>query len=364
MKKKILFIITKATWGGAQRYVYDLATHLPREQFSVVVTYGEKGKLSNDLAKTPIETRQLPFLGRDIAVISDIKSFFEIWKCIRSERPDVVHLNSSKAAALGALAARLAGVPKIIFTVHGWPFKERRNELSRMLIYAISWFTAALSHITVVVSKSDEAIALRMPVVRKKIRYVPIGIEPPEFLGRDAAKRALPKYGFTKPIYSRVVTIAELTANKGIRYAIEAMALLKERDVGVDYFIIGDGEERAELVERARRLNVADRVHFLGFVENAARYLKAFDVFLLPSIKEGMPYVLLEGGAAGLRIVSTTVVDPAFLGTSVFDVVHVRPGDPQAIADALQSALLDENELSLPFVAPLSEMVRKTIALY
>src|ERR1700734_3367295 len=125
-RTKVLFLITKGTWGGAQRYVFDLATNIPRGRFEAVVAYGQKGKLAEDLTNAGVRTLQLPSLGRDVAVVSDIKSFFEILKLLRKERPDVLHLNSSKAAALGAPAARIAGVKKIIFTVHGWPFRENR----------------------------------------------------------------------------------------------------------------------------------------------------------------------------------------------------------------------------------------------
>ena len=95
-KKKILYIITKATWGGAQRYVYDLATRLPKDRFEPVIAYGQAGKLSEDLAIAGIQTYEVLSLGRDVAPLSDITSFFKILKGIRRGRPDVVHLNSSK----------------------------------------------------------------------------------------------------------------------------------------------------------------------------------------------------------------------------------------------------------------------------
>src|SRR3989344_9573594 len=239
--KKVLFLITKATWGGAQRYVYDLATHLPHERFEPVVAYGESGKLATMLSEAKVKTHKLPSLGRDVAVISDIKSFFEIWRCIRSERPDVVHLNSSKAAALGALAARLTGVPKIIFTVHGWPFNERRNEFARVMMYLISWFTAFLSHAVIVVSKSDEVQGKKMRWVGNKLHYISVGIETPLFLSREEAASSLS----LPPTSLRVGTIAELTPNKGLGYAIEAISILKEQSADVSYSIIGEGEERA-----------------------------------------------------------------------------------------------------------------------
>ena len=126
-KKKVLYIITKATNGGAQKYVYDLATNIPKEQFEPIVAYGTHGKLAEDLSTVGIQVLRFPSLGRDLAIVGDIKSFFEMLKIIRKIKPDVLHLNSSKAGGLGALAGRIAGVPKIIFSVHGWPFKEPRN---------------------------------------------------------------------------------------------------------------------------------------------------------------------------------------------------------------------------------------------
>ncbi|MBV9159935.1 MAG: glycosyltransferase [Candidatus Kaiserbacteria bacterium] len=310
-RKKILFLITKATWGGAQRYVYDLAAHLPRTMFQPAIAYGTEGRLAEMCRRSSILLLQLPSLGRDIAVFSDIKSFFEIRNALRS-RPDILHLNSSKAAALGALAARFEKISHIVFTVHGWPFKEDRNIIARALIYLISWFTALLSHQVIVVSRADEDAGRRMWWVRKKIRYVPIGIEQPTFLSPESAYRAMFGDLTPPPISSetvRIVTIAELTKNKGLQYAIEAVALLKERGIDCIYAIVSPGEERERLERIARERGVADRVFFPGFIPNAAANLTGFDLFVLPSIKEGMPYVLLEADAAGLPIVTTEAVD-------------------------------------------------------
>src|SRR3989344_3468169 len=117
-RKKVLYVITKATYGGSQKYVYDLATNIPKEGFEVIVAYGTHGKLAEDLSAAGTKVRQLPSLGRDIAIISDIKSFFEILKTVRELKPDVIHLNSSKAAAFRAFAARLPGVPQTLCTLH------------------------------------------------------------------------------------------------------------------------------------------------------------------------------------------------------------------------------------------------------
>ncbi|RJQ35854.1 glycosyltransferase [Candidatus Parcubacteria bacterium] len=350
-RKKVLFLITKATWGGAQRYVHDLATHLPAEQFDVGVAFGDRGTLATMLEEKNIRTHFLPSLSRNVALFSDITSFFQILALLRQTRPDVLHVNSSKAAALGALAARIVRTKRIIFTAHGWPFKEDRSPLSRSLIYCVSWLTAFLSHATIVVSKRDETIGKQMPLIGEKVRHIPIGIEAPTFLAREEAATSL-SIAATKP---RVVTIAELTTNKGISYAIDAVAALKKRNVHVEYFVMGDGELRGELEAQARERDVSDRVHFLGFVANASKYLKAFDVFLLPSIKEGMPYVLLEAMAAGLPILTTDAVDTTY-------VRQVESRNTMALAVGIEKIHRIKVTAEIRFT--LQEMIENTLRLY
>lgn len=294
---KILYIITKATWGGAQRYVFDLATHLPREQFELIVAYGEKGKLASDLTAAGIKTYELPSLGRNVALVSDIKSFFEIIGCIRTVRPDVIHLNSSKAAALGALAARLCGVQKIIFTVHGWPFGERRNVFARILIWKISWMTALLASRVICVSEYDLRAAQRMPFVGGKAVRIYNGIDLNTKFGSGENIR-----GAFPPGVLITGTIGELNKNKN------QQALIEEARDNADMYvaIIGEGEERANLEKKIKEYDLGERVKLFGFLP-AADVLRGFDRFALPSLKEGLPYVVLEARIAGMPIVGNRV---------------------------------------------------------
>lgn len=356
--KKVLFLITKATWGGAQRYVFDLATHLPREQFNVSVAYGTGGRLLTMLKEKNVPTHSVPFLGRDVALFSDIASFFQLVRVLRAVQPYVLHVNSSKAAALGALAGRLCGVPKIIFTVHGWPFKEGRNFLLRAIIYLISWFTTLLSHATIVVSKTDEKIGQRTPFLKKKIQYIPLGIEMLTFLSREEASAAL-SISTNAP---RIVSIGELTKNKGYQFAIDAIVELKERGVAVEYFVFSDGELRGELERQARERGVTEHIHFLGFVENASKYLKAFDIFLLPSIKEGTPYVLLEAEIAGLQIVATDVIDNFWTASGI--VTLVPPANAAGLVEGIERSIGLPVDAGVQPFSTLDRMVKRTSALY
>lgn len=364
-RQKVLFLITKATWGGAQRYVYDLMKGLPQNEFTPALAYGVEGRLTELCQQSGIRIRQIPALARDVALFSDIKSFFQIRDMLRGAQPAVLHLNSSKAAALGALAARTAHVPRIIFTVHGWPFKESRLFPVRSLIYLVSWLTALLCDTVIVVSRTDERIGRRMWGVGHKIVYIPLGIEAQNFRTPQEAFRLM--FGSEEPARLdpqtlRLISLSELTKNKGLRYAIEAVALLRDRGIDAVYVIAGEGEARSALEKLARDRGVADRVFLVGFADQAAMNLPGFDIFILPSIKEGMPYVLLEAAAAGVPIVATSAIDAELLNE--IDALKIVPThSPLLLADAIQESA-KRGRLEARNRFPLDEMLQPTLALY
>jgi len=296
-KKKILFVITKSNWGGAQRYVYDLATALPKDQFEVGVAFGQPGLLAKKLEAASVVIHPILSLQRDISIIADLKSFFELLRLYKKERFDIVHLNSSKAAGIGALAARIAGVPRIIYTAHGWPFWEQRNPISRALIYFFSWLTALLSHKVIVVSDYDLSVTKNMPFVGHKSIRIYNGINLHFPLGSaDVIRHSFPKGAHI------IGTIGELTKNKNQVMLIEQA----KGDPTMFVAIVGEGEERGRLEQKIKEYGLKNRVKLFGFIP-ANEVLRGFDVFTLPSLKEGLPYVLLEAKAAGLPIITNRV---------------------------------------------------------
>ncbi len=295
--KKILFLITKSNWGGAQRYVFDLATGLPSDRFEAAVAFGTPGLLADRLAEAGVRTITIPSLGRDLSLTRDVRSIVELLRLFRRERPDVVHLNSSKAGGIGALAARLAGVPRIIFTAHGWPFAEKRNLAWRAFAFLGSWATALLAHAVITVSARDEQLGKRMPFCAHKMLLIHNGIDLAMPLGSgERIRSAFP------PGAHITGTIGELTHNKN------QIALIEEarRDPSRYVAIVGEGEERGALEAAIRRYGLGERVKLFGFIP-AREVLPGFDTFALPSLKEGLPYVLIEARAAGLPIVANRV---------------------------------------------------------
>lgn len=308
-KTKVLLVITKSNFGGAQRYVYDLAVGLPHEKFDVAVVVGETGRLVDMLSNKKVRVISIPSLARDINPFKEIKSFFTLWSILRKEKPDVVHLNSAKASGMGALSARLTGIPKIIFTAHGWAFNENRPYIQRIIIKFLSWFTVMLSHETIAVSDAIKNDTKNWPLVGKKITVIKNGIIEPDFFDKETAlKNLFDRAGITLPASALIIgTVAELHKNKGLQYAIEAFSKISSKKQDVYYFILGDGEEKERLNALVEHYNLQGRVFLLGFVEDAPRFLKAFDIFLLPSITEALGLAILEAGAAGLPVIASNV---------------------------------------------------------
>ncbi len=295
--KKILFVITKSNWGGAQRYVYDLATTMPKNEFEVSVALGGIGELRDRLQTAGIPVIALQNMQRDLSMGADIGGFFSLYRTLKLERPAVVHLNSSKAGGLGALAARLLGIPRIIFTAHGWPFAEKRNAVWRVFAWLGSWATALLAHEVIVVSKNDLSIGRRMPLCGAKMHLIYNGITADLQLGSGEKIRS------AFPPGARITgTVGELTKNKNQIALIERAR--REPDMFVA--IVGEGEDRQYLMEKIEEYGLKERVKLFGFMP-ASEVLRGFDAFELPSLKEGLPYVLLEAKAAGLPIIANRV---------------------------------------------------------
>lgn len=372
-KIKILYVITKSNWGGAQRYVYDLATNIPKEIFEPVVIFGGEGKLKEKLLNKNIRFISIPRLNRDINLFEDFYVFFRLLKIFSEEKPDIIHLNSSKIGGLGALAGRLARVPKIVFTAHGWPFKEDRSWCQIIFIKFASQLTVALSHLTIAVSKKDFSDGSAFFSNKNKLRFIHNGIEGQIIETRDNAMRALSLENKLSPSSIVVGTIAELHKNKSISYAVKSAKILSDNNIKVTFVVIGEGEERKKIEETITMKNLNRSVFLLGKRSDAAKFLLAFDIFFLSSIKEGLPYVLLEAGAAGLPVVATKVGGTPEIIDHMKNGILVPPKNPKAMAEAIKF-LIDNPEKRREFGEKLKEkvgkefrletMIEKTVNLY
>lgn len=339
-KRKILYIITKSNWGGAQRYVFDLAKSL-KDECEITVASGGNGILFDKLKSEGIKTISIPYLERDIKIWNEPKVILEMFKIIKNEKPDVIHLNSPKAGLLGGVAGRLYNFTnrqktRIIQTVHGFPFIEPRSFIWKLIMKLASYISLLLSQKNILVSKRDMHFLKQMPFTKNKSVYIPNGISSIDFIQKEEAREKLLGYKFEGILLG---TIAEMNHNKGLEYLIKSLSYLK--DENIKSVIIGEGEKRQTLEELKSKENVD--IKFAGLIPEASKYLKAFDIFILPSLKEGLPYVLIEAGFAELPVISTTVGGIPYLIESGLDGTLVPSKDPRALAVAIELYLQDEH---------------------
>lgn len=303
--KNILYVVTKGTWGGAQRYVFDLMQEARSRGHFPALAYGEGGLLVERLQALGYPTEEIPGLLRDVSFLGEFRAYFGLVSLMKRERPDIVHLNSSKAGALGAFAAKIAGVRRVLFTAHGWAFSERRSLFSKIAFWFAHYITVLLADRTIAVSEAVKRQTRFWPFLGKKVCVVRNGIAVKERYSKEAARTVLIK---REPLLARnknglwVGTIAELHPNKGLDIGITAWKKRSAQDAS--WVIIGEGQERAS-IERLRADDAS--IALLGFMEDAADLLPAFDIFLLPSRTEALAYVLLEAGAAGVPCVVANV---------------------------------------------------------
>jgi len=339
--------------------VFDMAVGARDAGHEVAVLCGGHGTLIEKLNEENIRVIPLDTMERDISLSKEISSFFQIIKVLDEEEPDVFHINSSKMGGLGGVAGRIAGVEKIIFTAHGWAFNEPRPVYQKIIIKFFIWLTLLFSHEIICVSEKTKKDVSSWPFIKNKLKVIYNGLNKFEL-----AHRA--DNSFT------VGTIAELHKIKGLDILLTAWSkFIKNHSAKL--IIIGGGEERENLQNMARNLGISDSVIFNGYVENARSLLSTFDIFVLPSRSEAMPYAPLEAGLAGLPVVTTSVGGiPEIIENNVSGIL-VEKENPEALLSALIKLFenadlrkkLGENlKKKVETEFSLDKMVRETLKLY
>jgi glycosyltransferase involved in cell wall biosynthesis len=199
---------------------------------------------------------------------------------------------------------------------------------------------------TIQISRDTHERAQRMPFLKKKVHLIYNGIDSPHVLARDDARSLLRAHHAPHNTQEGVWigSIAELHPNKNLASLIQAVAELQKQDVHVSLWLIGDGEERETLTTRSEQLHVADRVCCTGYIKDAARLLPAFDIFALPSKKEGLPYVLLEAGLAECAVVASNIHGNNDIIENTVSGLLVDTEHPEQIVNALRQLATSAEE--------------------
>lgn len=306
--KRILYVITKANWGGAQRYVFDLAVASKKAGYEVLVVSGNEGTLTERLKEAGVAYRTIAAMKRDISLLDEFRSFKTLLKIVEEFHPDTIHGNSSKAGGFATLAGRLKGIGTILFTAHGWAFNEKRPLWQKAIIGIFHYAMVVCAHKTICVSGAIRQDAAWMPFVGKRFFVIHNGVTAIPLISKDEARMTIaPELARGFPNALWIGSIAELHPTKGLDTLVEAFAAIAHDLPTTVLVIMGDGAEWAKLQKLVQIYDLPDRVVLTGFVKDASIHLPALDVFVLPSRSEALGYVLLEAGLASLPSIGTCV---------------------------------------------------------
>jgi glycosyltransferase involved in cell wall biosynthesis len=328
---RVLQIVTWLGVGGAERLVLTAATRLPTDQFETAVCcFAARGRFADDAERHGVTVWCLgtfPSLRHPVAL-------YRLYRLIRDYAPDVVHTHLQAPNLYGRLVALAAGVPVVIASEHNvYTAKARRY-------VAVERWLARRTALVAVSEHVRTFLAAQLRIRPSTIHVVENGIAPGEASPeRVTALRRRLTLASGRCVFA---TVASLTPKKGHTYLLDALALLRQRRLECDLVLAGEGPERFALEQRAAAHGLADRVHFLGVYDDIADVLALADVFVLPSLVEGLPLALLEAMAAGKAIVATSVGGVPDAIVSGADGVLVEARSPSALADALQALAADD----------------------
>lgn len=367
MPKKVLFLITKSNWGGAQRYVFDLTTALNTDNHHPIVALGGNGALKIKLNESGIDTVTLHNMENTLSVAKLISATKETILLLKNEKPDILHCNSSIAGFVGVLAGRIVGINAIIFTAHGWAFNEDRSVLQKIIFKFTHWLTVLLSHQTIAVSEATKE-QLNWPTPRNRLVVIHNGRKPIDFIDKIAAREKL-----NLPL-NKVIscTIGELHPVKQHDVMIHSIKKLHDKNIAIHHTIIGAGQQELELKELASSLGVRDYVHFIGALDEASRFLKAFDLYVQPSRSEALAYTVIEASFAELPIIASDVGGIPEIITNTKNGLLVQSGDAGDLAEKIKT-LLEDRSISAQYAKEafidsnrfsFQNMLEKTLAVY
>jgi len=307
---KILICITHGNVGGATNSVFWLTKGLKEKGIEVKVGFGEGEYLKEKLEKERIEFVNFKWLKRTHNPLSNLFFIFETKNFLDKERFDVCHFNSTNAL-FGAIGAKISkSKPKTVFTFRGLSILDPNYKKSFWL-KPIYWliFKILLSFVDIPVFVSNKNLedAKKLKLVKDGV-VIYNGIPEPEFLEREAARKFFEeKLKINLKNKFVIGSIGRLDYSKNYEFLIKVFPEILEIKPEAIAIIIGEGQERKKLRKFIEKLNLKDKIFLIGEIKDSSKYLKGFDLFVLPSRYEGLSLTLIEALFAEIPILASNV---------------------------------------------------------
>lgn len=340
----IAHVLYSLDTGGMERFVITLINNMGERYRHAIVCLTESGPTLRELADASV-----PCLALHKQPGKDWRCYARFWRTLRLLRPDVVHTYNIGTLDLAPIA-KLAGVRSVVHAERGRDVTDPNGE-DRRYRRLRRWMSPFISRYLAVSRDLESWLVGSVGIAPSKVVYMPNGIDVRKFYARSPSVNARPLLGEFAPDGALVIiNVGRLDAVKDHTSLIDAFNVLCQRNpqasARLRLAIVGEGGQRAPLEQQIARYGLANQVRLFGNRDDVPALLAEADIFVLSSVAEGMPGVVLEAMASGLPVVATRVGGTVELVVDGETGMLVAPSDPSALASAL-ARYIDDLDLRL-----------------
>jgi glycosyltransferase involved in cell wall biosynthesis len=350
MTTHVALLVYEPDYGGQSTHVLALAQGLDRRRYAVSAVIPDH----SDLLAERLRAAGVSVTPMRLHRLNNLSAMLQLAKQLRREGVGLFHVHGAQAGLFGRVAARLAGVPAVVYTPHTI---DMRRHYTQRLYFWLERLLTGWTDVIISVNEADRERLIRARVVpAEKIVTVHYGINADRFRRNPLlASRARQALGVPEraPL---VVQIGRLHVEKGPSFLVQAAALVLQQHPEARFVLVGEGPLRADLTAQIAALDVADQVLLAGWWSDVTGILAAADVVALASLWEGLPFAVLEAMAAERPVVATSVNGCREIITDGVNGLLVPLRDPHALAMAI-GRLLDDPA----FAAQLARAGHQTI---
>ncbi len=334
---KVLLLIDEAAIGGGQKHVLLLAGGIDKKKFDVTVACEPEGYLVDELQKIHIQTIPI-ILKNDLNPLT----LYKMIKLLKNLKPDVLHTHGGTPGFWGRIATKFYKIPAVVHTFHGIHYLTKPITFKKWVFKMIDRYLKIFTDYTICVAEADLKKGLKVKVLKTNASgVVRNGIDINYFERIEPWKEG--RGILNIPNDATVVgTIGRLHEQKGYKYLIDAAKHLIEENKLIYFLIVGEGELRANLELQVSSLRIKDNVIFAGARTDIPRLMTLFDLFVLPSLWEGLPLVLLEAMVSRVPIVASAVDGVLEIIEHNQDGILIPPKSSRAIIDGINILLNDK----------------------
>jgi glycosyltransferase involved in cell wall biosynthesis len=339
---RVVLCVNSVEMGGVEEHVRQLGTGLTERNAlvtAIVPEYSAIDPLARAAEAVGVAVERLT-LARDMFSWAGAQRLNRMVRLLRGLQPDIlhVHLVGFNGGRWMLLAASLARVPTVVCTIHIAPREQQslRTRLDRSIQSRVVDGYIAVS------KASREQLVRYLGLSPRKVVAVPNAVELRRFAEPAEPARRAVRLDRGIPADAPVIgVLARLSPQKGLNYLVSAMPTILAAHPETHVLLVGDGPLREDLMAQARSLGVDHQIHFVGYRANTVDFLRAMDLFVLPSLYEGMPLSILEAMGAGLPVIATAVDGTPEAIVDGETGYLVPPADPAALASAVNRLLGD-----------------------